>query len=356
MDRHHRRGPWFAAVMAVMLVAGCSTGSGPAAVSPGAASAIPSTISPAPTATRTVLPSPTVPAAPTSSPLPALALLWEKSGPRQPTTCCQTWWPAIDPATGDIWVADSFANVFWIFKPDGTFVDAWGTPGSGPGQLDLATHRSGEPQSAGGIAFAPDGTFYVADTGNHRVEKFGASRRFVDAWGSFGSADGQFAEPFGIVTDGKTVYVSDDDRGDIQAFDPNGRFLRTFGPVETNAGIFMAIDANGTLYRAAGEDRPSSLLRYAPSGSVAATIDTGVSNGFVAGLAIGPKGTLFVNIGHKSAAGHQLVELDATGRQIGLWSTGGETGVVDPAGTAIYLASDGNPVWPTASLRKYALP
>jgi hypothetical protein len=50
------------------------------------------------------------------------------------------------------------------------------------------------------------------------------------------------------------------------------------------------------------------------------------------------------------------VELDATGKQLGLWSTGGETGVVDPDGKAIYLASNAWPAWPAASLRKYALP
>jgi hypothetical protein len=57
-----------------------------------------------------------------------------------------------------------------------------------------------------------------------------------------------------------------------------------------------------------------------------------------------------------AAAGHELVELDPTGHQVGLWSTGGETDAVDPAGSVIYEASNADTTWPTASLRKYALP
>ncbi|TMB48432.1 MAG: hypothetical protein E6J50_10040 [Chloroflexi bacterium] len=196
---------------------------------------------------------------PTASPLAGLKLLWEKSGPTQPTPCCQTWWPAIDPKTGDIWVADSFANQYWIFAPDGRYLESWGTPGRAPGQLDLNTHRQ-EPQAAGGIAFAPDGTFYVADVGNHRVQKFDAERRFVDQWGRFGSGDGQFVQPFGIVTDGKTVYVADDDRGDVQAFDTSGTFLRKFGTITTEAGIFIALDTAGFLYRSG--EAPFRITKY----------------------------------------------------------------------------------------------
>jgi hypothetical protein len=101
---------------------------------------------------------------------------------------------------------------------------------------------------------------------------------------------------------------------------------------------------------------PSSILRYAADGTVAATIDTGVRDGFMAGIVVGPNGTLVVNIGYDSNPGHALVELDPTGEQLGWWSTGGETGVVDPDGKSIYLARNAWSAWPTTSLRKYALP
>jgi DNA-binding beta-propeller fold protein YncE len=335
---------WLVAGMTLVL-AGCSAGN--AAPTPAAVT---------PTIGLASVPLASQSAGPTASPLPVLTLLWEKSGPQQPDPCCQTWSPAVDPLTGNIWVADSLANSYWIFSPSGSFVESWGTAGSGPGQLDLSAHRQ-NPQAAGGIAFAPDGSFYVADTGNHRVQEFDAHRHLVRTWGTFGSGDGQFAEPFMVVTDGTTVYVADDDRGDVQAFDRSGRFLRAFGPTETNAGIFLAIDVKGTLYRAGGEERPTSVLRYAPDGTVAATIDTGNTDGFVAGLAVSTSGNLFANVALPGGdLGHKLEELDSSGHVVGEWSTGGETAVVDPGGKAIYLASDGNATWPTASLRKYALP
>jgi outer membrane protein assembly factor BamB/class 3 adenylate cyclase len=287
---------------------------------------------------------------PNAPPLAELKLLWEKSGPTQPTPCCQTWWPAINPKTGDIWVADSFANVYWIFAPDGRYLESWGTPGAGPGQLDLNTHRQ-DPQGAGAIAFSPDGTFFVADVGNHRVQKFDAERRFVKQWGTFGTDDGQFVQPFGIVTDGKAVYVADDDRGDIQAFDTSGRFLRKFGSITTQAGIFIALDADGFVYRS-GEG-PFRISKYDPAtGVLAATLNVSpVAGGGLSGLAIDADGHVFANMG---ALG--LVELDRTGKQLRAWSNGGETGVLDPGGNAIYLASDRAPGWSTASLRKYAIP
>ena len=48
------------------------------------------------------------------------------------------------------------------WTPDGKFVASWGAPGRAPGQLF----------NPWGLAVAPDGTVYVADTGNHRVQKF----------------------------------------------------------------------------------------------------------------------------------------------------------------------------------------
>src|SRR4051812_14810029 len=266
------------AAVLIVAVAGCGSSSAPPS-DPATA--------PASSTART----PTATSAPTSaaSPLPALKLLWEKSGPGQPSPCCQTWSPAIDPKTGEIWVANSFADQYWIFSPDGTFKEAWGTPGTAPGQLDMSAHRN-EAQAAGGIAFGPDGSFYVADTGNHRVQHFGADRRLIKAWGSFGSGDGHFAEPFAVGTDGRTVFVADGDRGDIQAFAPDGTFIRAIGPIMVDAGIFVAVDANGTLYRSAGMDRPGALLVYSGGSSSPRTIELGDVGGFTAGLTIDAQG------------------------------------------------------------------
>ena len=63
------------------------------------------------------------------------------------------------------------------------------------------------------------GNVYVADAGNHRIQKFDASGTFLTAWGSYGSGDGQFAYPSGVATDASgNVYVADTDNHRIQKF------------------------------------------------------------------------------------------------------------------------------------------
>jgi DNA-binding beta-propeller fold protein YncE len=47
---------------------------------------------------------------------------------------------------------------------EGVFVSKWGTYGAGDGELDWPY----------GVAVAPDGSVYVADTNNHRIQKFSA--------------------------------------------------------------------------------------------------------------------------------------------------------------------------------------
>ena len=112
---------------------------------------------------------------------------------------------AVDPA-GNVWVPDARLGQYLIFAPDGTFLEAWGTPGSGDGEFAFTC--AGTPY--GGIAFDATGAFYVADSGNFRIQKFGPDRTFRGSWGSFGSADDQFACPAALALDAQgRVYVAD---------------------------------------------------------------------------------------------------------------------------------------------------
>lgn len=318
----------------------------------GGSSAATSVATPPPTgashATATTAATPTIAPTAAATPVPsnaALALLWQKSGPAKAKT--ETYWPAIDPVTGNVWVASSFDNQYWIFKPDGTFIASWGVGGKGDGQLDLTTHDV-NPDGAGAIAFAPDGGFYVADVGNYRVEKFDKNRKFVRAWGSFGTDNGQFTNPKGIATDGKTVYVADDGNG-MQAFDADGGFLRRFDfPFVlfslTPAGNLLTAD-NGYLDQFDGSGKQLSHL----------SIDAGNVVGGTSQAVLDQAGNAYVGLqGDSGPVG--LVELDPSGKQIGLWSTGSETIVLAPDGSAVYMAYTGPSLsgWPY--LRKYALP
>ena len=62
---------------------------------------------------------------------------------------------------------------------------AGGGQGTGEGEFD----------SAGGVAAASDGSVYVTDPFQHRIQKFTSEGVFVSKWGTEGTGDGQFIQP-----------------------------------------------------------------------------------------------------------------------------------------------------------------
>jgi predicted membrane-bound mannosyltransferase/streptogramin lyase len=86
------------------------------------------------------------------------------------------------------------------------------------------------------LAIAPDGSIYVVDTANHRVQHLSASGEVLDVWGSYASVaegnapGGTFNEPWGIaVSNDGTVYVADTWNHRIQWFSPEGEYLGMLG-------------------------------------------------------------------------------------------------------------------------------
>ena len=93
---------------------------------------------------------------------------------------------------------------------EGVFVTQWGSYGAGDGQFS---------DSGGRIAVAFDGSVYVVDTYNHRIQKFTSEGVFINQWGSEGTGDGEFDGLCGltVASDG-SVYVTEYGNHRIQKF------------------------------------------------------------------------------------------------------------------------------------------
>ena len=324
---------------------------GTAAGTTGAASSVPVTSTPAPAATGRPSPTPVAhdfQVAPAIALEPSLKLLWQTGDPNAKNA--QLWGPTVDPI-GRIWVASSLEGRFWIFSPSGRLLEKWGTPGKGSGQFDFLDHASSGDHGFGGIAFGPDGSFLVADTGNVRVDKFDSNRKFVMSWGGFGTADGQFAKPIGIGADGRGhVFVNDDVRQDIQEFDANGTYVRTFA--RGVAGPFITVLDNGWVFTDLLPDGTPGHTQYRPGGALGGTIDLSNLAGFPTGMAADSEGHVYIAAETSGDLPSPQVLMELGGDGVAhVWPNGGEGIALDPHGTAIYVAFSG---WPY--LRKYELP
>ncbi|MCL4458965.1 MAG: TIGR03663 family protein [Chloroflexi bacterium] len=150
---------------------------------------------------------------------------------------------------GSIYVVDSRNARIQKFDKQGHFVLMWGSPGGAVGQFN-------EPW---GIAVNQAGNVFVADTWNHRIQKFDGLGRFLAVWGHYGNVKdgsgepGTFYGPRGIAIDAMgNVYVTDTGNNRIQKFDNTGKYLTQYGTQGTDDGQFnepvgIAIDAGGNI-------------------------------------------------------------------------------------------------------------
>jgi DNA-binding beta-propeller fold protein YncE/putative effector of murein hydrolase LrgA (UPF0299 family) len=90
--------------------------------------------------------------------------------------------------------------------------------------------EKGQLRQPRGIGVDSEGNMYVADFGNHRIQKFDANLEFVSGWGEQGNLPGQFKQPSAVfVGPNDDVYVTDTWNQRIQVFNKAGEYLREWG-------------------------------------------------------------------------------------------------------------------------------
>lgn len=228
---------------------------------------------------------------------------------------------------GSLWVADSLNNRVQRFSPSGRYLGGFGRTGIDPGlwldpeglviagsrlyvamngndRIDtftlggrwtsmfvvkynvrqrFATSRGaglGQLHNPYQIARAPNGTFYVADLNNGRVNRYDAIGHPRGQIGSFGTGPGQFLSPYGVAVDGAgNVYVSDRDLNRVAKFSPAGQLLTTWGETGAGPGSFrspggLAVDRSGNVYVA--DLANLRVQKFAPDGTFLDAFGTGV--------------------------------------------------------------------------------
>lgn len=182
---------------------------------------------------------------------------------------------------GRIWVTDFEHSAIRLFDPAGGSLGGWGTRGDGRHQVKDACgiavrgdsvyvadtwngrvtrfslagawqgKAPGDFYGPRGVAVAPDGRVWIADTGNGRIvvcEKDLSNPRY---YGKKGDGPDQFSSPVGIAAGPSgRIYIADSVNGRVQVLEPDGRGrsrfpVRGWGP---NTEPYLEVDDSETIY------------------------------------------------------------------------------------------------------------
>ena len=144
---------------------------------------------------------------------------------------------------GRIAVADTHYNRVVFFDEGGQVLHIMGESGSQPGQFVYPVAITQDTEQ----------NFYVAEYGDkHRIQKFSVGGEFLLEFGSHGTEPGQFQRPSGIVWMDGSIYVVDAFNNRVQVFRDDGRFLQILGESDNSIGLDYPYDiarsSTGDLY------------------------------------------------------------------------------------------------------------
>lgn len=153
--------------------------------------------------------------------------------------------------------------------------------GSGPGQLH-------DPRD---LAVGPDGSVYVADTGNKRVVQFKPDGSPARSWTESGK--GAFLEPSSLAVVGDGLIVADSEAAQLHKFNFDGKPVPGFEhDLAVSHPRGLAAGADGTIY--IGDTANNRVLKVGPDGAPRGDLDTkGTKLEQPTGVAIDDQGSIY---------------------------------------------------------------
>ncbi|HEY3642600.1 MAG TPA: peptidyl-alpha-hydroxyglycine alpha-amidating lyase family protein [Xanthobacteraceae bacterium] len=150
---------------------------------------------------------------------------------------------------GNVWVTDFRAkngkgHQVTKFSPDGKVLMTLGKAGVAGNSQDTFNAPSNTLVAPNGDILVADG--HGGDT-NARIVKFTKDGKFIKAWGSKGTAPGQFQTPHMLAMDSAgRLFVADRENNRIQIFDQDGQFLDEWKQFGRPSSVY--INKNDTIY------------------------------------------------------------------------------------------------------------
>lgn len=179
---------------------------------------------------------------------------------------------AIDNERRLLYVADTGLDRVAVFDADTfQFVRYTGTA-----QKPNNLHDAGTLNKPTNLAVGRDGTLYVSDTLNSRIQIFDADGVYVGTIGQPGIEPGTLLRPKGIAVDcDGHIWVADAMQDRVQVFDPEGHLLAYFGEKGPRPGQFILpaglfIDSRNRVILSEQGNSRVQIFRYISDAEVAA--------------------------------------------------------------------------------------
>ena len=228
---------------------------------------------------------------------------------------------------GSIYVVDTDNNRIQHLDSEGKVLEVWGSFGD----ITTGSAPEGTFNQPWGIGLGPDDSVYVADTWNHRVQKFTGDGEFVKMWGYFGQAEAPDAfwgpRDIAVSSEGK-VFVTDTGNKRIVVFDADGNYITQFGEAGMTPGQFdepvgIAISSDGKVYIADTWNQrvqvmtPSTDETYTPSLNWEIVAWYGQSLDNKPFIAVDDSGNVFIT----DPEGYRVLQFDSDGKFVQYWGT-----------------------------------